>query len=241
MACRPPPVDYLARTREWPVNLLFLAPFAVIGELCLLATRCPVENAAGRWFRTVGESLGSRGLSLIGLLVAALLLAVVGLRAKQAARDRGVFGGMLAEGLLYGAVLGVVAQTVANQLPLGRMVPLALPGLSRSVENLGLALGAGVFEELLFRAVLLGGIWSLLRHLLGADRLTAGLVAVGVAAWVFAAWHHWGPGAEPWDDAVVRFRFAAGAVLGGIFLSRGLGIAALAHGFYDVLVLFDGK
>lgn len=234
-----PPVDYLRRTRELPVNLLFLAPWVVIYELCLLATRSPVENAAGRWFKTVGDSLGPRGLSVVGLLIAVLLLVVVAVRMQQARRDRGVFGGMLVEGVLYGAVLGLAAQAVADHLPLGRMVPLSLPELTRSVEALGLAIGAGIFEELLFRALLLGGLWILLRHLVGADGLTAGVVAVLVSAWVFAAWHHWGPGAEPWDEAVVRFRFAAGAVLGTVFLVRGLGIAALAHGFYDVLVLLD--
>jgi membrane protease YdiL (CAAX protease family) len=232
-------VDYVSRTRELPVNLLFLAPWVVVYELCLLATRCPVENAAGRFFKTLGQSLGPRGLSVIGLLVVVLLLAVVALRAREAGRDRGVFGGMLLEGVVYGAVLGLVAQAVASQLPLGRMVPLSLPALSRSVQDLGLAIGAGIFEELLFRALLLGGLWALLRHGVGTDRFTAGLVAVLASAWVFAAWHHWGPGAEPWSDAVVRFRFAAGAVLGTIFLTRGLGIAALAHGFYDVMVLFD--
>jgi len=242
-------VDYLTRTRELPVNLLFLAPWVVIYQLCLVVTRSPVDNAAGRWFKVLGLSLGPKALMTVGLLVAALLLTVLALRFQQAARDRGIFGGMLLEGLIYGAALGLVSQVVAEQLPLGRMVPLtggALTGgslagmpLRHLLQDLGLAIGAGIFEELLFRALLLSALWALLRHGLGTDRLTAGLVAIVASSWTFAAWHHWGIGAEPWCDGVVRFRFAAGAVLGTIFLTRGLGIAALAHGFYDVLVLFD--
>lgn len=234
---RAPPVDYLARTRELPVNVLFLLPFFAIYQLAMLATRSPVENAAGAWVATLVESLGARGLVTIGLLAASLLLAIVLLRTHQAPRDRGVFGGMLFEGLLYGGVLGLVSHVVATHLPLGRMVPLAIDEMEGGLRSLGLALGAGVFEEVVFRGLVLGGLWALLRWGLGADRWTAGLVAVLASAWLFSAWHHWGAGAETWHADVFRFRVAAGVVLGTVFLTRGLGIAALAHGFYDALVM----
>lgn len=250
---RLPPVDYVARTRALPVNVLFLMPFFVVYELSLIATQSPVENAAGAWLRRLVGTLGPEGALVVGLLVAALLLAIVLLRVFQAPRDRGLYGGMLAEGLVYGAVLGLAAQALAAHMPLGRGVGLGSPAWPRSgleeplaavadsleatVERLGLALGAGVFEEVLFRGLVLAGAWLLLRHALGADPLTAGAVAVLGSAWLFAAWHHWGAGAPPWDEVVFRFRFAAGVLLGSVFLARGLGIAALAHGFYDVLVL----
>jgi hypothetical protein len=57
---------------------------------------------------------------------------------------------------------------------------------------------------------------------------------------VFSGYHHWGVGGEPYVAEVFAFRFWAGATLGAIFLLRGIGIAALAHGFYDVLVLVVG-
>jgi membrane protease YdiL (CAAX protease family) len=238
---QPEPVDYLARTRELPVNLLFLVPWMALYPLCLLASRAPVENAAGAWVRDLAGTLGRDGLIAAGLLLCGLLCMVVLVRIKEAPRDRGLYGGMLLEGLVYGAALGLVAKVLAGHFALGRMVPLAigegLEGLRRTVEQLGLALGAGVFEELVFRGLLLLGIYALLQHGLGTDRFTAGLLAILVSAWAFSGYHHWGVGGEPYDPGVFAFRFWAGAVLGAIFLTRGLGIAALAHGFYDVLVL----
>ena len=77
----------------------------------------------------------------------------------------------------------------------------------------------------------------MLKDVLGADRWSAGIVAVLGSAAVFAAYHHWGPGGEAWDAARFTFRLHAGALLGVVFLTRGLGIAAFAHGFYDALVL----
>ncbi|MHC5009389.1 MAG: CPBP family glutamic-type intramembrane protease [Planctomycetota bacterium] len=239
----PAPVDYVARTRELPVNLLFLLPWLVVYELCLFASRSPVENAAGAWVKTLLRAFGREGLLTLTLLACLLMCLVLLHRIKEAPRDRGLYGGMLAEGLLYGAVLGAVAKVLASHLPLGRMVPLAAPdgawihGLRDNVQRLGLAVGAGIFEELVFRGLVLVAILWLLRHALGTDRLSAAFVALFASAWIFSSYHHWGAGGEPYDQAVFAFRFWAGIALGTLFLTRGLGIAAFAHGFYDALVL----
>src|SRR5262249_14846656 len=105
------------------------------------------------------------------------------------------------------------------------------------VRGLGIALGAGIFEELVFRGVLCFGVYRALRAVFGADRWSAGSIAVVISALTFSAYHHWGFGGEPWDAARFTFRFHAGALLGVVFLTRGLAIAAIAHGFYDALVL----
>ena len=142
---QPPPADYLYRTRELPVNLLFLAPWIVLYELCLLASRSPVENAAGAWVKTLLATLGRDGLLAVGLLLCGLLCMVVLLRIREAPRDRGVYGGMLVEGLVYGSLLGLVAKVLASRFALGHMVPLgvadSMEGLRGTVEQLGLALG----------------------------------------------------------------------------------------------------
>ena len=80
-------------------------------------------------------------------------------------------------------------------------------------------------------------LFRTLRTVIGADRLSAGAIAVVASALLFAAYHHLGAGAEPWDAARFTFRFHAGVLLGVVFLTRGLGIAAFAHGFYDAIVL----
>lgn len=236
---RPASVDYVTRTRELPVNLLFLMPWLLVYQLALLGSQSPVQNAAGAWITRLLGSLGRDGLLAVSLLTCGLLCVVVLHRIRQAPHDRGVFGGMVVEGLVYGALLGMVAKVLADHLPLGRMVPLAAPSeaLRGVVQEIGLAVGAGIFEEVVFRGVLLLALWTVLRHVVGADRLSAGIVAVLASAWVFSAYHHWGPGGEPYVGAVFAFRFWAGVALGAIFVTRGLGIAAFAHGFYDALVL----
>lgn len=234
-------MDYLARTREVPVNLLFLMPWLVVHQLCLIGARCPVDNAAGAWVKTLVGRLDRDAFVIGSLVVVGLLYAVLVHRVREAPRDRGIYGGMLLEGVVYGACLGLVARVLADASILGRVVPLALPDMLRDgVQGLGLALGAGIFEELVFRGVLVTLLVLFVRHGLGTDRLTAGLVAVLGAAWVFSAYHHWGAGGEPYVASVFAFRFWAGAALGAIFVTRGIGIAAFAHGFYDALLIDVG-
>lgn len=237
------PVDYVARTRALPVNLLFLMPWVFLYQISLYFSQSPVDNAAAAWFRKVFTAMGRQGFLLTTLGVALGLAVFLFVRYRKEARDHGVFGGMLLEGLFYGTLLGTAASLMASSLPMGRMIPLAAPAgdalheMRAGIQDLGLAVGAGIFEELLFRGILLFGLHALLRHWIGADRITAGTVAILASAYVFSDYHHWGVTGEPYDARVFAFRFHAGILLGAVYVFRGLGIAAFAHGFYDVLAM----
>lgn len=242
------PYDYVRRTRSLPVNLLFLLPWVMVYQLAIFFTHSPVDNAAAAWIRALVAGVGRQGCILLTLLVAVGLGTVVLVRVREATRDRGIFGGMLLEGLCYGAVLGTASSMLATSLPMERLVALAAraggPGealreMQGSLRELGLAVGAGIFEELIFRGLLLAGLHALLRHVLGTDRVTAAVLSILVAAYVFSDYHHWGATGEPYDAGVFAFRFHAGVLLGAVYLYRGLGIAAFAHGFYDVLVMLQ--
>ena len=250
---RPFEADYVTRTRALPVNLLFLMPWILIYQIALMGARSQVDNAAAAWLRAGARALGPRGFVVASLVCCLLLCLVVLIRLREAARDRGVFGGMFLEALIYGAVLGVIAQLLAHHLPLDRPVAiLAVPlqavqdsalapqgseHLRGGLQQLGLAVGAGIFEEIAFRGLLLGGLMFLLVRGVGMDKWTAAFVALPLSAYLFSDYHHWGMGGEPYSQAVFAYRFHAGLVLGVIYLTRGLGIAALAHAFYDILVL----
>lgn len=227
--------DYWNRTRHGAVNLLFLAPFLAIYLLCWWYVGEGVETQAAASLRGLLHVLGRKGLFYVSLATCFVVAIVLLARMRAARADAIVFPGMIVEGLAYGFLLQIVAGAMSRVLPVGKWM-LAAP-LFGQMRNLGVAVGAGIFEELLFRGVLCYALFRALKDVVGADRFSAGTLAVVIAAFLFSAYHHWGDAGEPWDARVFTFRFHAGVVLGVVFLTRGLGIAAFAHGFYDALVL----
>ncbi len=235
----PPRWDYLERTRHLPINLLFLAPWFLVYLLCWWSAGDVVETEAARSIRSALRLLGRPALFVLTLCTALLLCGVVLTRLRAARADAGVFPLMIVEGVAYGFLLPEIATRLAGILPVGRWIGLFAGGATGLdlVRRLGIAVGAGIFEEAVFRGVVCYGLFRALKDGLGADRWSAGVAAVVASAWLFSAYHHWGPGGEPWEAARFAYRFHAGLVLGTVFLTRGIGIAAFAHGFYDAMVL----
>src|SRR5690606_6959235 len=86
------------------------------------------------------------------------------------------------------------------------------------------SVGAGVYEELLFRLVLLGGGYAALLPLLRGRRRLAFVVALLGSSLAFAAYHHVGAHGDPWEARLFAFRALAGILLGLVFAGRGLGV-----------------
>ena len=103
--------------------------------------------------------------------------------------------------------------------------------------NLVLSVGAGLYEELVFRLILICVV-----VMVGADllKLSPGwtmAVAVLLSAVLFAAHHHPPMGSEPFAMPRFLFRSVAGAYLALLFLWRGYGVAAGTHVAYNVIVV----
>ena len=103
--------------------------------------------------------------------------------------------------------------------------------------RLMLSLGAGLYEELFFRVVLVSLLaWSA-RRLLGWRPFAAGAFAVVIGALLFAAFHYVGPYGDQLQVFSFTFRTIAGLFFSALYLLRGFGITAWTHALYDVLVL----
>jgi hypothetical protein len=146
---------------------------------------------------------------------------------------------MAAESLLYALLFGSIVGTMTTWLLGGGGVRFAAqegPLSSLSVpEGIVLSLGAGVYEEIVFRVLLVGGLWALFRSS-GIGRRKAGVFSALLAALVFSGFHYIGPYGDQWELASFLFRFLAGLAFSVLFLVRGFGITAWTHALYDVLV-----
>jgi hypothetical protein len=96
-------------------------------------------------------------------------------------------------------------------------------------------LGAGVYEEALFRLLLIPLLYQALR-LFQAPEAVAGTLAITASSLLFAAAHHAGSPGEPFTWYAFSFRWVAGILFAWVFAARGFGVAVGTHAAYDLLV-----
>ena len=144
---------------------------------------------------------------------------------------------MVFESMTYAISMGMVATKALAylEIPADQSLAGASGGEAKTVTDaIVMSVGAGAYEELLFRVILLGGLVWLLRNRHPA--LKYGLPIV-VSAVLFSAAHLAPIGAEPWTDFRFGYRLILGLVLGLLFVSRGFAIAVYTHTLYDIIVL----
>jgi hypothetical protein len=187
---------------------------------------------------------GRAGLAVFGVLLLGLGAWLVwrDQRARGGKLDSQVFLGMLGESIVYAAVFGQVTAVLTATLLRG--VPLAVVtqeplGVLPLGTQLVVSLGAGIYEELLFRVLLVSGLlWVFKRMKWRA--WVAVTAAVVLSALIFSGFHYIGPYGDPLTAPTFTFRTIAGLLLSGLYVARGFGVAAWTHALYDVgLALFS--
>ena len=234
---------YWELSRSHRYSLLFALPLLVLYEL--LEAVSPVR-AQGGVVRNGADVmltglftwlLGPRGPLVFMALVIGVSLWLIR-RDKSSGRPRpGIFGLMLGEAVILALLFGFIVGAATMQL-LGPLRSLAASGGvgGTALERLTLSLGAGLYEELLFRVVLVALLANGLRFV-GIGRLAAGIVATILGALLFSAFHYIGPLGEPLRLDSFVFRAVAGLAFSALYLTRGFGITAWTHALYDVAVL----
>jgi membrane protease YdiL (CAAX protease family) len=232
--------QYVRATRHPRACVLFVLPLLLIYEsgVWLFGTGRPesLRNGADCWLRWMFSRLGLDQPFWPGLVVGAgLVVWAISRHRDRPAELLSVWMGTLVESGIFAVSLWGVSQALGRLLTVVHL-PLALDNQPEpAIQHLVSFLGAGIYEEVLFRLVL----YSLLFHLFRMGDLStfaASSLAVVLSALLFAAAHHLGTAGEPFDGAVFLFRTLAGAYFALLLQWRGLGVAVGAHAGYDVLV-----
>jgi hypothetical protein len=101
-----------------------------------------------------------------------------------------------------------------------------------------LSVGAGIYEELLFRVVLVAALAWVGSAVFGWRRAVAGVWATLLGAMLFSAAHYIGAYGDRLTLYSFVFRMIAGVFFSALYLMRGFGVTAWTHALYDVLLLF---
>ena len=104
--------------------------------------------------------------------------------------------------------------------------------------NLILSLGAGIYEELIFRVFLFFILYRLVKFIFKSmGHFSTQFFALFLSSILFSSFHFMG--AESFAQDAFTIRFIAGILLGFLYINRGFGITAITHSFYDIFVIFQ--
>lgn len=216
---------YWVQSRRPLASLVFVAPLLIVyeGGGLLLGVH---QNGADAFLRRLLDLLGFGQHFVLPVLTVCILLGWHYLSREPWQLSGGVISAMGVESLLLGVCLRVVAlfQSEALAMSVGEDIK----------QSIGF-LGVGIYEELLFRLILLSVLVWALRYT-GLKPRASTIAAVILSSLLFAAAHHVGPyGEDPVLWSRFLFRTIAGAFFAVLFLYRGFGVTAGSHAAYDIL------
>jgi membrane protease YdiL (CAAX protease family) len=150
---------------------------------------------------------------------------------------------MFAEALLWALVLYFNLSLLLTWMPEARALAAQAGTAGTAYQQLnfwyavGLSFGAGFFEEVFFRLLLVSALVLFFRvYPLGLARFGKHIVIVLATAVLFSLAHHIPPYGEPFSLYPFLFRTVFGITMSLLLLLRGFGITAWTHALYDVLV-----
>ena len=216
---------YYDASRRLAASYVFIAPLLAVYEGgVFLDPRA--RNGADPLVRQLFSQLSHLGSAFFSMLILGLLFVAIGRTRQKRIHTPGLYWFMLLESCGWAAAMSAVA--------------FFFPPKSLSLSPLALDLvksvGAGVYEEIVFRFLLMGGMLLVLQHGLGGHPLWVAPVAVLSSAALFS-WAHHAIGGEEFSEKVFLFRTMMGVILGALYYTRGLGIVVYAHALYNVAIV----
>lgn|GEM_PF-502928 len=244
--------SYLHASRTPFYGVLMTVPLLIFYEILALIMRHhdaePVRNGidlllrrmavqfgsfdfSAHWFQWLIDRLSFHGVFVLGILFVVLF----GGAFYSFVKDRPIFKLqycflIILESGIYVWVLAIAAQLLTNEI----VAHLALSQQTQAA--LMVSIGAGVFEELLFRALVYGVLTFLIIKLMDARRTwPIKPVMMLLSAFLFA-WAH-----DLSELNIFDYHFMYRAIMGVLFCLlyefRGLGVAVWTHALYDIAVI----
>ena len=229
-------MSYLLKSRTSFYSFLFTLPLFFLYEFNILFLSWDdilvVRNGADFLMRNILESFDIYGLYGLGLVFfLGLLITYIFFIKEDQQQEVNVnfLFIMFAESILWSLVLyfSLFKFMVLLMNPTGKTI----------LQQVTLAIGAGIYEEFLFRVLLIAGLSGILGFVFMWDKTFKNIIAVVLSGGIFSAFHFMGEYGDFFSMELFLIRFFAGLILGVLYMYRGFGITAYTHSIYDLIVL----
>ena len=99
-----------------------------------------------------------------------------------------------------------------------------------------LCLGAGIWEEILFRFILINLLFVMFKYI-NLRKNFSFFISIIISGIIFSAFHYIGSGADLYTHHSFIVRFLGGVILSFIYIYRGLGVSSMTHFCYDLFLV----
>jgi hypothetical protein len=221
---------YLKETRKPIYSAALVLPFLCIYHAGTILFHTTYINGADALIIRILSSLSVHSM-FASVLVLAAFFTIWQLRTQASWQIKtGPLLFSFVESLCFALVLLFAFGWMATHLSLATAVKRS--GGARLV----LYCGAGVYEELVFRAFLLGILLAVFIYIFQMKKGPASAAAAILGALLFAGFHYIGPAGDAFTLGSFIQRTLAGLYFSVLFVTRGFGITAASHALYDIFV-----
>lgn len=243
------PAGYWARSKRPLHILVFLLPLILAYELGLLLLLRGddgiITNKAHvtliEFFDTFGIPASS-GFFLGGVLIVFVLFIWHLLNRDSWRIDGRTIALMALETVALTLPLIVLGQLIVQSAISANALSMAGPTEQQLAElslwaQLTVSIGAGLYEELMFRMLLIAMLHTLLVDLGKLSWNWGAGIAIVLAAAAFTWYHPLEDGTGAISVQRVAFYFLAGLYFGLVYVARGFGIVVGVHALYDIIMV----
>jgi membrane protease YdiL (CAAX protease family) len=227
--------NYFKQSKSPFYSFIFILPLFLIYELGISAISSKdlptIRNGADVLLRRILVTVGIGGIYgmalmlLFGIVIAYFINKG---KFKELRIRSNYFLIMIFESIIWSMLLFAILSK--GQLLLAKGTAKLL------LQQIVLSIGSGIFEEFVFRVVLVSGLALIIGLFIKKRYWYKMLISIVIAAVIFSAFHFIGEYADTPITSLFILRFSAGIILGYIYILRGFGIAAYSHSFYNLIV-----
>ena len=242
-------ISYYALTRNGFYSFTSTLPLLIIYQIMAFYLTRSFLNAnrsvAEFWLVGIFSLLGTPGFILLGLIGAGLIVYFyMQKKTKNIPVIKYFYLLMFLESIIYSFFLGAVVIRILKLFNPVNSVDFGFP--QSKWQSIMLSLGAGYFEELLFRVILYGGILAAIfytaeklkpKSSLKAFRWISMAIIGTLTSVLFALAHH--IGGEAFTFYAFLFRTISGIIFVILYQVRGFGVAAYTHALYDLWIVIE--
>ncbi len=230
---------YFRQTRDLYYSYLLAVPLFLLYEFLIRFSQPNQEQmvriSVDIWFQTFFRFFGLDALTAT-LIVAGIIGAIILYKRKGNLPPLkfNYFGWLIAECIVYALIITLLINLFLEMI--FQMNHQATIQQLSKTQLFALSLGAGLYEELFFRVILVSGLFYLFSRSFSSKR--AYVLAAIFAALAFSGVHYIGEFGDLFALNSFLFRFLFGLALNVIYVIRGFGCAAWTHAIYDLIIVF---